>query len=179
MTKGNRLVFLRCLSLIVVIGVSLFVFSLRNRVSELAVYGYFGIFLIALLTNATVLLPAPGLAVVFTMGSVFHPLGVALAAGTGGALGEISGYLAGFSGQAVIERMDIYYRIVPWIHKYGVLAIVLLAAIPNPFFDIAGIASGAMKMPISRFLFACWIGQIIKMLGFAYAGSWSIQWLMK
>jgi len=73
------------------------------------------------------------------MGSIFNPFGVGLAAGTGGALGELSGYLAGFSGQAVVERTDIYERIKPWVQKYGGWAILVLSAIPNPFFDIAGV----------------------------------------
>ena len=89
---------LRVLALLAVIGISALVFSIRNRVDEFAAYGYPGIFLIAMLANATVLLPAPGVAVVFAMGSVFNPIWVGLAAGTGGALGELSGYLAGFSG---------------------------------------------------------------------------------
>ncbi|OQX65519.1 MAG: hypothetical protein B5M51_00500, partial [Anaerolinea sp. 4484_236] len=127
MPKERRLALLRWVSLIAVIGLSAFVFYVRDQADQLAAYGYPGVFLIALLSNATVLLPAPGLAVVFTMGSVFHPLGVALAAGSGGALGELSGYLAGFSGQAIVEQMDIYERITPWIEKYGTLAILVLA----------------------------------------------------
>jgi uncharacterized membrane protein YdjX (TVP38/TMEM64 family) len=86
-----------------------------------------------LLANATVLLPAPGVAVIYAMGAIFHPLGVGLAAGTGGTIGELSGYLAGFSGQAVVERTDMYNRIKPWVAKYGGWAILVLSAIPNPF----------------------------------------------
>lgn len=178
MSDERRLTLLRWLSLLAVIGLSAFVFSIRNQAEQLAAYGYPGIFLVALLSNATVLLPAPGLALVFTMGSVFHPLGVALVAGTGGAIGELSGYMAGFSGQAVVERMDIYERIVPWIEKYGTLAILVLASVPNPFFDLAGIAAGVAKIPVKNFLLACWIGQIIKALIFAYAGAASIEWLL-
>jgi len=112
------------------------------------------------------------------MGSIFHPFGVALAAGTGGAIGELSGYMAGFSGQAVVERMDIYERITPWIEKYGTFAILIFAAVPNPFFDLAGIAAGATKIPLKNFLIACWIGQIIKALLFAYAGATSLGWIL-
>lgn len=179
MSNERRLVLLRWLSLLAVIGLSAFVFSIRDQAEQLAAYGYPGIFLIALLANATVLLPAPGLAVVFAMGGIFHPMGVALAAGTGGALGELSGYLAGFSGQAVIEHTDVYERTAPFVEKHGFFAILFLAAIPNPFFDLAGIAAGVTKMPVSRFLLACWIGQIIKTLTFAYAGSASLQWIFQ
>jgi len=176
--KKHRLTLLRILSLIVVIAISIFVYSIRDRAKDLAVYGYPGIFMIALLSNATVLLPAPGVAVVFAMGSIFPPAGIALAAGTGGAIGELSGYLAGFSGQAVVERSDIYNRILPWVQKYGPFAIAALAAIPNPFFDLAGIAAGMTKMSFQRFFVACWIGQTIKMLAFALAGAYSLKWLM-
>ncbi len=126
---------------------------------------------------ATVLLPAPGIWIVFTMGAVFPPIGVALAAGTGAALGEISGYLAGFSGQAVIERAQMYNRMTVWMSKNGPLTVFLLAAIPNPFFDLAGVAAGALKMRLSLFLFWVWIGETLKMFVFAYAGTRLQQFL--
>jgi uncharacterized membrane protein YdjX (TVP38/TMEM64 family) len=171
--------FLRILAILVVVAITIYIFSIRDRVEEFSAYGYPGIFLIALMANATVFLPAPGVAIVFAMGSIFNPLGVALAAGTGGALGELTGYLAGFSGQAVVENTEIYHRFLPWVQKYGAWAILLLAAIPNPFFDLAGIAAGVTKIPLWRFLLFCWIGQLIKMAMFAYAGAYSIDWLAK
>ncbi len=168
---------LRILALLAVIAITVLVYDIRDRIRDFAVYGYPGIFMVALLANATVFVPAPGVAVVFAMGSIFHPLAVGLAAGTGGALGELSGFLAGFSGQAVIEKAHIYERIHPWVSKYGGWAILVFAAIPNPFFDIAGIAAGVTKMSLWRFLLFCWIGQIIKMSIFAFAGAYSITWL--
>jgi membrane protein DedA with SNARE-associated domain len=166
---------IRVFALLVVIGITVYIFSIRERIDKYTAYGYPGIFLIALLTNATVLMPAPGVAVVYAMGSIFNPFGVTLAAGTGGALGELSGYLAGFSGQAVIENNKIYERVQPWIHKYGPWAILVLAAIPNPFFDTAGIIAGITKMPIGLFFLACWGGQLIKMGMFAFAGTYSLN----
>lgn len=168
---------LRILALLAVIGLTVFIYLIRDRVDDFAAFGYPGIFIIALLANATVLLPAPGVAIIYAMGAIFNPLGVGLAAGTGGAIGELSGYLAGFSGQAVIERTDIYDRIKPWVKKYGGWAIMVLSAIPNPFFDVAGIAAGMAKMPVRTFLFFVWIGQLIKMTLFALAGKYSIQLL--
>jgi membrane protein DedA with SNARE-associated domain len=168
---------LRILALFAVVGVTLYIYSIRDRVEEFAAFGYPGIFLIALLANATILLPAPGVAVIYAMGAIFNPLGVGLAAGVGGTLGELSGYLAGFSGQAVVERMDMYNRIKPWVDKYGGWAILVLSAIPNPFFDVAGIAAGIAKMPVQTFLLFAGIGQLIKMTAFALAGHYSISLL--
>ena len=168
---------LRVLALVFVVAITFLVFEFRNHIQDFAMYGYPGVFLVALLANATVFVPAPGVAVVFLMGGILHPLGVALAAGTGGALGELSGYLAGFGGQAAVERGDLYTRIRPWVSKYGGWVILAFAAIPNPFFDIAGVAAGVTKMSFWRFLLFCWIGQIIKMSLFAYAGAYSLHWV--
>jgi uncharacterized membrane protein YdjX (TVP38/TMEM64 family) len=176
-TVGPGTNILRIVVLLAVIGITIYIYSIRDRVEEFSAFGYPGIFLIALLANATILLPAPGLAIVYAMGAVFNPIGVGIAAGTGGAIGELSGFLAGFSGQAVIERTDIYNRTKPWIDRYGGWAILVLSAIPNPFFDVAGIAAGIAKMPLRTFLFFVWIGQLIKMTFFAYAGRLSLDWL--
>jgi len=175
--SGVGVVVLRILALAAVIGITVYIYSIRERVDEFAAYGYPGIFLVMLMANATVIIPAPGVAVVFAMGSVFNPILVALAAGTGGAIGELSGYLAGFSGQAIVENTQTYDRISPWVQKYGVWAILVLSAIPNPFFDLAGIAAGVAKIPVWKFLLFCWAGQIIKMTMFAYAGAYSIDWM--
>ncbi len=169
---------IRILALLLVIGITVFIYFIRDRADELTAYGYPGIFLLALLTNATVLLPAPGVAVVFAMGAIFSPFWVGIAAGAGGALGELSGYLAGFSGQGVIEKSPLYARLHGWVKKYGFWAILLLAAIPNPTFDIAGVAAGVLKMPLYKFLLAVWVGVTIKMIFFAYAGVHSLNWLI-
>ncbi len=180
MTPERRLLIARIVALALVIGISLYLFTLpEEQIARLEAYGYPGIFLLSILVNATILLPVPGVLLVFSMGAVFHPLGVALAAGTGAAIGELSGYLAGFSGQAVLERNDIYQRMVDWMQRYGSLAVVALAFLPNPFFDLTGMAAGALKMRVSRFLFWCVIGKIMRMLVIAYAGAglFNLPWL--
>src|SRR4030042_6955298 len=75
-----------------VLGLSVAIFVLRDSFAELAAIGYPGIFLVSLLGNATIVLPAPSLALVFAMGSALPPISVGLAAGAGEALGELTGY---------------------------------------------------------------------------------------
>jgi uncharacterized membrane protein YdjX (TVP38/TMEM64 family) len=176
--SGWRLQVARILALAAVIAITLFVFSIRDRATELQAYGYPGIFVLSLLANSTVILPAPGIALTYAFGAVFHPVGVALAAGSGAALGELTGYLAGFSGQGVVDDIPMYDRITAWTQHYGGWIILLLAFIPNPFFDIAGAAAGALKMRVDRFLFWALIGKILKMLVIAYAGAASMDWLL-
>lgn len=162
---------LRVLILILVIGLSIYLFSIRHQIKQFERYGYPGIFVFNFLSSATLILPMPGVALTSLMGAVFNPFWVAVAAGGGAALGEMSGYLAGFSGQRVAQRTPIYDRIEGWMKKYGELTILVLAFIPNPFFDIAGMMAGALRMPPLRFLSWCILGKILKMLMFAYGGA--------
>jgi membrane protein DedA with SNARE-associated domain len=173
-----RLTILRIISLAAVIAITVFIYSIRGEVKNLEAFGYPGIFVLSILSNATVILPAPGLALTFTLGAFFHPVGVALAAGAGAALGELTGYLAGYSGRGIIESNPIYDRVEAWTDRFGGWAILVLAFIPNPLFDLAGAAAGALGMPVRVFLFWAWIGKTFKMLLIAYAGAASIDWLL-
>lgn len=176
MNSGWKLNLLRIAALLAVVGLSVFVYSIRDQAETLAVYGYPGIFILAFLSYATVILPAPGVAVVFTMGAVLNPMLVALAAGAGASLGEISGYLVGFSSQAIVERSPWYNRIENGMKRFGGWAVFALAAIPNPAFDLAGAVAGSMKMPVWKFLIFAWLGETTKMIFFAYAGSSLIKY---
>ncbi|RLC78767.1 MAG: hypothetical protein DRI61_09280, partial [Chloroflexi bacterium] len=57
-----------------VILITVLIISFREQVQHLAAYGYAGVFLVSLLGNATVILPAPSLALVFALGSALSPL---------------------------------------------------------------------------------------------------------
>ncbi len=174
-----RLQAARAVALIAVVAITVYVYSIRDQADQLKQYGYPGLFLLSILANATVILPAPGLAITFAAGGVFSPFWVGVIAGAGAALGEMTGYLAGFSGQAVIENRKLYDRLEGWMKRYGRPTIFVLAALPNPFFDLGGMCAGALKMPVTRFLFWCTLGKITKMMVVAYAGAYSIEWLTR
>jgi uncharacterized membrane protein YdjX (TVP38/TMEM64 family) len=163
---------LRAIIMLAVIALTIVLLIYRDQIQTLQAYGYPGIFLFSILANATILVPIPGVIFTSAMGAVFNPLWVSVAAGAGAALGELSGYLAGFSGQAVVENAKRYEQVVKWMDKYGDITILVLAFIPNPLFDLAGMTAGILKMPIWKFLIYCLIGKILKMMMFAYAGEW-------
>jgi membrane protein YqaA with SNARE-associated domain len=164
-----------------VLGISLAIYAFRERFAAWARVGYPGIFVVSLLGNATVILPAPSLALVFAMGSALSPLLVGLTAGVGEALGELTGYAAGFGGRAVIENQQLYARLEAWMQRAGGVTVFLLSVLPNPFFDLAGIAAGGLRYPLWRFLVLCWLGKTIKTIVVAFLGSQSVsvieQWL--
>jgi membrane protein YqaA with SNARE-associated domain len=159
---------------LLVLAISVLIFSFRDRFAELAAIGYPGIFLVSLLGNATIILPAPSLALVFAMGSALPPLLVGLAAGIGEALGELTGYAAGFGGRAVIQDQRVYDRLEDWMQRRGGITVFVLSVLPNPFFDLAGIAAGTLRYPLWRFVLVCWLGKTIKTTLVAWAGSQSI-----
>ena len=167
----------RLAALVACVAITIYVYAIRDQAEALAAYGLPGIFLLSMLANATVILPAPGLALTFALGGVMHPAAVALAAGAGAALGELTGYLAGYTGMAIAGRTPATATFEGWTRRYGGPAIMGLAFIPNPFFDIAGATAGVLRMPLGKFLFWTWVGKTLKMLLIAYAGSASVDWL--
>jgi uncharacterized membrane protein YdjX (TVP38/TMEM64 family) len=159
-------------------AIAFFYFS--TDVSNLKSYGYFGIFLINVIGAASILLPSPAAASVLGGGAFLEPfLGipawfwVGIVAGLGEAIGEFSGYAAGYGGRIIVEDRPSYMRMRTWMERRGALTLFLLSCVPNPFFDVAGLAAGAVQMPMKSFFFAVWPGKTIKnmwLAGMAAAG---------
>lgn len=146
----------------------------RDRVNEFALYGYSGVFAVSLLGNATILFPAPSLAVVFGMGSALNPVLVGLVAGIGEALGELTGYAAGYGGQPFLQDYKRYSQFEYWMRRRGLLTVFALSMVPNPFFDVAGIIAGMTRLSLWKFLLVCWLGKTIKTSAFALTGAHSV-----
>lgn len=154
-----------------VIGLTALLIANRQQIQKFGSLGYPGIFLIALLSSATVLIPLPGIMFTTAMGIVFNPFYVAVAAGLGAGLGEISGYMVGFSGRELVNKTAWHEKVEGWIKKYGVWVIMVMAIIPNPAFDLVGFSAGVLKMPLWKFIVGAVVGNIIKMMLFAYGGA--------
>lgn len=166
------------LALIAALGISVLILLFHRQVAALQSLGYLGAFLIMLISSATLILPTPGLFLVAALaGTGLNPVLLGVVSGLGSGLGEVTGYLAGYSGNRMIAHTKIYKRIEKNVEQRGFWTILILAVIPNPIFDLAGIAAGALKMRLDKFLLATIIGKVIKMLAFAYAGSMSAGWL--
>lgn len=153
----------------IIIAAIVLLFS--DRIAELSAYGYIGVFLISLLSSATILIPAPGWAVVIALSKTLDPYILGIAAGVGSGLGEMVGYEVGNGARRLIDKND---NNIKAIEKYGAVAIFFLAFIPNPLFDVAGLAAGALKMPMWKFLLATVSGRILRFFLLAYLGSWAL-----
>ncbi len=153
----------------------------------LASLGYPIIFLVNVLGSLTIFLPVPGLAVVFAGGSTLHPMLVAIVAGAGMALGMIGSYVVGLSAKKAFRGSGSgssglfgtsKAKIAKWFRHYGILAAFLLAAVPNPFFDFAGLIAASVRMPLWKFLLGTFAGKTLQALVVALAGFYSVGWLV-
>jgi membrane protein YqaA with SNARE-associated domain len=163
------------LIIVSVIAFSVLIIVFSRQLRHLARYGYFGLFLITFLGNATVIIPVPILAPLnILLGSVLpSPLLVGLVVGLASSLGELSGYLLGYSGGGLVKSSKVYKKIEGKVKEYGLWTIFFLALIPNPLFDIAGLASGALGIKWWKFLIATIAGKTIRAIAFAYLGYYS------
>lgn len=147
--------------------------------------GYIGIFLASALGSAPLFFPIPHPATVFAGGVLFNPLGVAISGGLGGAIGEAVGYMLGRGGRHVSKDewlrdfrgslsqwiSRLIDRIARYVEQYPRSAIFVLAFIPNPFFDVAGIAAGFNRYNFSSFFLMTLLGKTLRSIILSYLGS--------
>lgn len=137
-------------------------------------YGYFGIFLISLIGALSIFFPLPYTVVIFWLGSTgtFNPFLIAIAAGIGSAVGELSGYTLGFYGRKVIstERRRKMEFMLKVFDRFGPVAIFLFALTPLPD-DLLFIPLGIMHYNLVKAFIPALIGKTCMNFIVAYGGS--------
>ena len=183
--KGNRLKkkFIPLLTLLLVIAISIGIFYFYKhytiRVEELKTYLYWAPFLISLAFNATVILPAGNIVIISALGAALPSATVVgLASGAGAAIGEITSYMAGYSGRGIVEKRKMYTRIEGWVRRWGAVVIFIFSLVPFVF-DLAGIAAGVLRFPFWKFFLLCWLGRTLLYIGVALAGAWGWETMLR
>jgi len=143
-------------------------------------FGYAGVFLVSLITSATIIFPLPGAAVIFAAGAALNPLLVGIAAGLGASFGELTGYGLGWGSRETVTKK--YGKQLEHIRKLfrrwgGDLVVFVFAVLPLPI-DIIGIFCGNIGWGKKRFFAAMLPGKIIKFLAVSYAGYYGVTWIM-
>jgi membrane protein YqaA with SNARE-associated domain len=150
-----------------------------QQLADSTLLGYPCLFLVQMLSSATLFLPAPGAAVVMAAGTFWNPLWVGIIAGLGSATGELTGYGLGYYGRrAVPVDTSRCWRLAErGFRRFGFLALIVLAVIPNPFFDALGILAGCLRYPLLRYWAATAIGKILKFGALAYLAEAAMLWM--
>jgi membrane protein DedA with SNARE-associated domain len=168
---------------------SLFVDWLGTTVFSLVqAYGLVGLFVASVIANATLFFPVPINFVVFGLGALAaqnqwgpgYLLLVGLASGLGAAIGELTGYFAGFLGGKALHDFsknikkkkleEIKFK----IHKYGSLVVFAGALVPFPF-DIIGLAAGLSRFDLKKFFLATAAGKVLRDILIASAGYYGLE----
>lgn len=149
----------------------------RDLLPDFTALGYLGAFLVSLIGAGGIVIPMPSLAVVFALGGTegFVPLLLGLVAGGAETLGELTGYGIGRSAESAFGNGRIHRLLTPIMRRWGFPALFLFSAIPNPLFDIVGVAAGASGTAVRGFLVPVFFGKFIKMTAVAYAGAWGLE----
>ena len=164
----------------IVIGVFLAYKYNPGMIENLKGYGYLGAFIISIILNASVVLPVGNFVVIAALGATLPSATlVGLTGGIGAAIGEMTGYMAGYSGQALVATKTNrwYLRLESWLRKHVAPAIFLLSVFPFAF-DVAGCIAGALRYPAWKFFVACWLGRTVLYTGVAWAGALGWQVLL-
>jgi len=159
------------LGLLAVLLVSVALLFVPIDYKALGNYGYLGVFLVTLLATAAIVLPVPYLALIVVAGSFLNPYAVALVAGVAAALGELTGYLVGYTGRSLVPQNRWYQLLERSVRRFGGPVIFVAAVVPNPFFDAVGIVAGATRLPVWLFLLACFLGKTIRFVLLALLGG--------
>ncbi len=195
-SRGGRIALALVIAALVLIpSVALLVLPFWVDLSQnkFATLGYTGVFVANLASTATVFIPVPGLtaaaqALINEQGAIQNPFLVGILGGTGMALGEVTAYAAGVAasevareGQIDVPRIlrPLVHPVLRWIDwlmaRYGFLTLMVLSAIPNPAFELAGITAGAVRMNFWRFMLAVMIGKNVRGLVLAYLGYYGVE----
>jgi len=157
----------------IVIGVFVTYKNNPNMIEDLKGYGYLGAFLISVILNASIVLPVGNFVVMAALGATLPSATiVGLVGGFGAAIGEMTGYMAGYSGQALVSTKNnkLYLKVEKWLSRWGAPAIFLFSVFPFAF-DVVGCIAGALRYPTWKFFIACWLGRTLLYIAVAWAGA--------
>jgi membrane protein YqaA with SNARE-associated domain len=162
---------------IVVVSTS-FYYWIMDATSTL---GYSGAFAVSFLGNATILVPFPYIVVPFVLGADmgYNPWLVGLVSGVGAAMGEMTGYLAGYYGRRLLKEEDKINGFREYVQQRPSMTpfmIWFLAATPIPD-DLLIVPLGVARYSWWKVLVPLLIGKTIFLTAIAWAGRLGLVWV--
>lgn len=135
----------------------------REQIEDAVVVGYISLILMCAISNVSILIPTSSTVITLAAATTLNPWLCVLCAGVGTAIGEQSSYICGrIGGMGFSEKPEKEAQVVKWLKEKTFLTIFLFAFIPLPVFDVAGIASGALKVHWVKYTIAAVSGKILK-----------------
>ncbi|MSQ08451.1 MAG: hypothetical protein EXR57_03325 [Dehalococcoidia bacterium] len=161
----------------VAIIISAGVFMWATGSFETSAIGYPTVWLFSFIGAASIFIPFPapaGVCLGATPVFGLNPWLIGVISGSAEALGELTGYMAGLTGRSIVQKHRFYPRVHSWMQKRGGVVLFFMAVIPNPLFDIVGIAAGSIGYPLRKFIPIVFVSKSIKSTGIAFACYYGI-----
>lgn len=145
-------------------------FTDTARVEEM---GLWGIFIVTLLSHSTMVARDIFVPLFLALTPLYNPILLGVAAGVGGAIGDIIPYLLGLGVAETVESAggrteDLVGK---WIKKYGLWAVLVVAATPLPDLPVVMLA-GTRRLPLHKLLVIEAVGKTALYSVGAWVGGW-------
>ena len=137
-------------------------------------YGYTGAFFISLFGNFTIFFPVPFAITIYAFGATLNPLLLGIVCGVGSTIGELTAYLVGWGGGAMLskrysKRLESAKLLV---QRYGMTVIFLFSLLPLPT-DLVLVPLGMLRYDLKKAMIAMSVGKVLMCITVAYAGRFS------
>lgn len=113
--------------------------------------GLAGVFLASMFSHLTIVGRDMFVPTFLALAPRYHPLLLGLAAGLGGAIGEVSTYYWGLGIKDALKGAEKDDTLPKWVEKYGLLAVLIVSATPLPDTPIVLLA-GSARLPLRKLL---------------------------
>jgi len=141
---------------------ALLLWQIAFKQGNLGRLGLAGIFVASLLSHLTVVASGTFIPMFLAMTPVYNPLHLGVAAGWGGAVGEVTAYFLGWGVAESIQERSGHTedRVSRWIRRYGLWAVLLVSITPLPDTPIVLIA-GSSRLPLKKLVIVEGVGKTI------------------
>ena len=141
--------------------------------------GLGGIFVVTLLSHSTMVARDIFVPLFLALTPLYNPILLGVAAGVGGAIGNIIPYLLGLGVAETVESEggkaeDLVGR---WLKKYGLWAVLVVAATPLPDLPVVMLA-GTRRLPLHKLLMIEAVGKTALYTLGAWVGGWIFDLLI-
>jgi membrane protein YqaA with SNARE-associated domain len=172
--RHRRHVVLAVAGVIFLIALNISVYYAPIDYGAFTSFAYLGAFVVCFLANALIAIPIPYIPIVAHIGATTEVPWLVVALGAlASVLGESVAFVAGRAEEGLVSEHPVYRR----VHRVAERPLVAGAMIfafavpPNPIFDVAGLAAGAVGVPYRVFLVSVFAARLIRLAVIVWLGT--------
>jgi membrane protein DedA with SNARE-associated domain len=194
---NTRDIVIGLLGLVITIVLAIVPFAYRDEltnITSVTAYGLIGMLAISFIAASAfsvTAIPVPYWAVTFSLPSImaarygiWAPVLVGVTTAVGASAAQFLTFIIGYTGRGLSDNLvkkfgeDFFEKAVGWIKRHGGWAVFLMSVTTNPLHLPMTIALAALHYPPWTFLAFSFLGMLVKSLVLAFAGYYSLDFLL-